>query len=177
MEGKKAINTKEIKNGENIKDKKSNYKTDGIGKKVEEFEQRLVDLARVTRVMAGGKRMKFRACVVVGNHKGQVGFGLAKGLDVSSAINKAFTKAKRQLIDIHLSKHTIPFEVREKFKAAQILIKPAPKGTGIKAGGAVRIILELSGIEDVVAKILGSSNKINNVQATLNALKRLEIKK
>ncbi|OGF21262.1 30S ribosomal protein S5 [Candidatus Falkowbacteria bacterium RBG_13_39_14] len=133
----------------------------------------MVDLARVTRVMAGGKRMKFRACIVIGDRKGSVGFGIAKGLDVSAAITKATNRAKKKMIKIKQKNETIPFEIRVKFKAAKVMLKPAPRGTGVKAGGAVRIILELSGIQNVVAKILGASNKINNVQATMLALERL----
>ncbi len=143
------------------------------GDKKDEYDQKLVDLARVTRVMAGGKRMKFRACVIIGDHKGKVSFGIAKGLDVSAAITKAVNQAKKSFVTVKCKNDTIPFEIREKFKAAKILLKPAPKGTGIKAGGAARVILELAGIPNVVAKMLGSNNKINNVQATIEALKKL----
>jgi len=143
--------------------------------KTEEFEQKIIDLARVTRVMAGGKRMRFRACVVIGNKRGQIGFAIAKGADVTLAVNKAVTKAKKDLITIITKKDTIPHEVRVKYKAAQILLKPAPVGTGIKAGGAVREVLAISGIPNIVAKILGSNNKINNVKATFVALQKLKI--
>jgi small subunit ribosomal protein S5 len=142
--------------------------------KTEEFEQKIIDLARVTRVMAGGKRMRFRACVVIGNKRGQIGFAIAKGADVTLAVNKAVTKAKKDLITIITKKDTIPHEVRVKYKAAQILLKPAPVGTGIKAGGAVREVLAISGIPNIVAKILGSNNKINNVKATFVALQKLK---
>jgi len=142
--------------------------------KTEEFEQKIIDLARVTRVMAGGKRMRFRACVVIGNKRGQIGFAIAKGADVTLAVNKAVTKAKKELITIITKKDTIPHEVRVKYKAAQILLKPAPVGTGIKAGGAVREVLAISGIPNIVAKILGSNNKINNVKATFVALQKLK---
>jgi small subunit ribosomal protein S5 len=142
--------------------------------KTEEFEQKIIDLARVTRVMAGGKRMRFRACVVIGNKRGQIGFAIAKGADVTLAVNKAVTKAKKDLITVLTKKDTIPHEVRVKYKAAQILLKPAPVGTGIKAGGAVREVLAISGIPNIVAKILGSNNKINNVKATFVALQKLK---
>lgn len=164
-EFKKDDQKKENKQGRPI----GKFKKEGES----EFDQKVVDLARVTRVMAGGKRMKFRACVVIGDHKGRVGFGLAKGLDVSAAINKAVNRAKKDLIEVNNVGETIPFEVREKFKAAKIMLKPAPKGTGVKAGGAVRIILELSGIQNVSGKMLGSNSKINNVQATINALRKI----
>jgi len=139
-----------------------------------EFDQRIIDLARVTRVTAGGKRMRFRACVALGDRKGRVGMGLAKGADVTIAVNKAATKARKNLITVPMRENTIPHEIREKFGAASILLKPAPIGTGIIAGGAMRIILELAGVKDVVGKILGSNNKINNVKAVLNSLKKFK---
>ncbi len=136
----------------------------------DEFDQKMIDLARVTRVMAGGKRMRFRACIVVGDRKGRLGWALAKGADVSIAMNKAATKAKKDLITVKSVNGTIPHVIKVKYKAAQILFKPARKGTGIKAGGAVRSVLELSGIQDISAKILGTNNKITNVHATFIAL-------
>lgn len=141
--------------------------------KSDEFEQKIIDLARVTRVMAGGKRMRFRACVVIGDRKGRVGYAVAKGADVSLAVSKAVNRANKNLLKIALHKETIPHEVDIKFKAARLLLKPAPPGTGIKAGGAVRSVLELVGIPNVVAKIKGSNNKINNVKATFLALRSL----
>lgn len=139
-----------------------------------EFDQAMIDIARVTRVMAGGKRMRFRACIVIGDRKGRVGMAVAKGADVTLAINKAVTKAKKNLILVPIVNQTIPHRVDVKSGAAKILLKPAPKGTGIIAGGAVRIVLDLAGVTNVVAKILGSQNKINNVNATLKALKSLK---
>lgn len=139
----------------------------------EEFEQRILDLARVTRVTKGGKRMRFRAFVLIGDKKGKVGWGLAKGADVSNAVNKAARSAKKHLITIPLVNETIPKEVRQKFCAARILIKPAPKGTGIKAGGAIRAVFELAGVPNVVGKILGSNSKINNAMAVFEAIERL----
>ncbi len=136
----------------------------------DEFEQKIVDLARVTRVMAGGKRMKFRACMVIGDKNGRVGVGLAKGADVSMAISKSVTKAKKNIVSVPLVDGTIPHEVYIKNKSARIMLRPAKKGSGIKAGGVVRIVLELAGIRDVVAKIFGASNKINNANATILAL-------
>jgi len=139
-------------------------------KKDEEYEQRIIDLARVTRVTAGGKRMRFRACLGIGNKKGRVGIGIAKGADVTIAITKAFNQAKKRLITVSLINETIPHAVFVKYKAAQILLKPARKGTGVKVGGAVRIICELAGIANITGKILGSKNKINNVKAAILAL-------
>lgn len=139
-----------------------------------EFEQAMIEIARVTRVMAGGKRMRFRACIVIGDKKGRVGMAVAKGADVTLAIGKAEKKAKKNLITVPIVDGTIPHRVDIKSGAAKIMLKPAPKGTGIIAGGAVRIVLDMAGITDVVAKILGSKNKINNVNATLKALQSLK---
>lgn len=143
----------------------------------DDFEQKIVELSRVTRVMAGGKRMRFRALVVIGDKKGKVGAGLAKGADVSLAISKASTKARRNLLTVPMQKGTIPHEVKLKYKSALILLKPAKTGTGIIAGGPVRVVLEMAGIPNIVAKILGSSNKVNNVRAVLNAFKSMKLAK
>ncbi|MFH1225877.1 MAG: 30S ribosomal protein S5 [bacterium] len=143
-----------------------------------EFEQQIVDIARVTRVMAGGKRMRFRACVVIGDKKGLVGYGLAKGADVTMAITKAVNIAKKQMIRVPLNDAgTIPHAIYEKFGSAKIFLKPAPQGTGIIAGGAMRLVLEVAGVTNVVGKILGSSNKVNNVKATLKAIENFKLVK
>lgn len=138
-----------------------------------DYEEKNLEVARVTRVTKGGKRMRFRTLSVIGNRKGRVGFGIAKGIDVAAASNKAVTQARKALLTVPLVNETIPHRVDAKFGASSILLKPAPKGTGVKAGGAVRSVLELAGVPNVVAKILGSSNKINNVKATFKALKQL----
>ncbi|MCG2691151.1 30S ribosomal protein S5 [Candidatus Parcubacteria bacterium] len=140
----------------------------------EEFEQRIIDIARVTRVMAGGKRMRFRACVAIGNKKGKAAIGLAKGADVTNAVTKAVNRAKKNIIEVPIVNDTIPHEIRQKYGAAEILFKPARKGRGIIAGGAVRIIIELSGIKNITSKILGTNNKVNNVKCAIEALKRLK---
>lgn len=139
-----------------------------------EFDQKIIDIARVTRVMAGGKRMRFRACVALGNKKGKVGVGIAKGADVQIAISKATTQAEKNMVKVHIVAGTIPHAVVAKFKAAKVMLKPAALGTGVIAGGAVRTVLTLAGAENVVGKILGSQNKINNVQVTLKALQMLK---
>lgn len=139
----------------------------------DEFDSKVVAIDRVTRVMAGGKRMRFRATVVVGNKKGKVGSGVAKGLDVAAAVAKATTAARKNLITVPLRNGTIPHRVDAKYKAAILLLKPAPKGTGLRAGGALRIVLELAGVENVSGKILGSKNKLNNIRATIQALQEL----
>ncbi|MFH1610819.1 MAG: 30S ribosomal protein S5 [Patescibacteria group bacterium] len=144
-----------------------------------EFDQKMVDLARVTRVTKGGKQLSFRALVVIGDKNGRVSYGVGKGKDVTIAVTKAVEKAKKRLITISLNKFgTIPFEIRTKFKSAKIMLKPAPVGTGVKAGGPVRIVLDLAGIENIVGKMVGkSANKINYVVSTYNALKSLPVLK
>lgn len=139
------------------------------------FEQQIIDLARVTRVMAGGKRMRFRACVAIGDNKGKLGVGLAKGADVTMAVNKAVNKAKKHMISVPMVRGTIPHTIEVKYKAARVLMRPAQEGKGIVAGGAMRQLLELSGLTNVVGKILGSNNKINVVRATLAALQELQL--
>ncbi|MBL7141733.1 30S ribosomal protein S5 [Patescibacteria group bacterium] len=141
-----------------------------------EFTQQLVDLARVTRVVKGGKRLSFRACIAIGNHKGEVGIGVAKGADVAMAIEKAVRQANKSLIKVPIVNNTIPHWVKVKYGAARVLLRPAKKGHGIVAGGAVRTVLSLTGIRDITAKILGSKSKINNVKATIKALKSLKTK-
>lgn len=136
----------------------------------DEFEQKIVDLARVTRVMAGGKRMKFRACMVVGDKMGKVGVGVAKGVDVSSAITKSVAQAKKHLIEVPIINGTIPHEVVIKKNSSRLLIKPAKQGSGLKVGGVMRIVFELVGVKDVVGKIIGSNNKVNNSKALIEAL-------
>lgn len=140
-----------------------------------DYEEKNVEVARVTRVTKGGKRMRFRTLSVIGNRKGRVGFGLAKGLDVAASTAKATTKARKALLTVPLIHDTIPHQVEGKFSAARVLLKPAPKGTGVKAGGSVRVVLELAGVPNVVSKSLGSKNKINNVKATFAALRKLRL--
>ncbi|MFH1837975.1 MAG: 30S ribosomal protein S5 [Candidatus Kuenenbacteria bacterium] len=143
-------------------------------KEEKEFEQKIVDLARVTRVTKGGKQLNFRACVAIGDLKGRCGIGLAKGIDVAIAVEKAVAVAKKKIITVPITEEeSIPYEIKEKFGAARILLRPAKKGTGLKAGSAVRIVLELVGIKNITSKILGSNNKINNAKATINALSRI----
>jgi len=154
--------------------KSGNFRKGGKKKMSEkpkdDFDQRVLDLARVTRVMAGGKRMKFRATMVIGDKKGKVGIGIAKGADVSAAIQKAVAKARKKLIEVPIIEGTVAHEVRISDHSAKIMIRPARSGSGIKAGGVMRVVLELAGIRDVVAKILGTNNKVNNAKATIKAL-------
>ncbi|KKR19923.1 MAG: 30S ribosomal protein S5 [Parcubacteria group bacterium GW2011_GWE2_39_37] len=141
----------------------------------EEFEQKILDIARVTRVMAGGKRMRFRACVAVGNKKGRVAIGLAKGIDVTIAITKAVNQAKKNFIDVPMVNDTIPHQITHKKGAAIILLKPASQGRGIVAGGAVRIVAELAGIKNITCKTLGTNNKLNNAKCIIEALSSLKM--
>jgi small subunit ribosomal protein S5 len=143
-------------------------------KKKDEFDQRILDIARVTRVMAGGKRMSFRACVAIGDKKGKVATALGKGSDVSIAINKAVNKAKKDMMTVSMINETIPHEVYHQLGAAKILFKPAKQGRGVIAGGVVRIILELAGVKNISSKILGTNNKINNARCTIEALRKLK---
>ena len=143
----------------------------------DEFDSKLLDLSRVSHTRAGGKKLRFRALMVVGDKKGRVGVNVASGLDVAAAIEKATRQAKKHLIKVPMVEGTIPHEVRAKFGSAKILLKPQRKGRGLVAGGTVRIICILSGIKDISSKVLGSTgNKINNAKATIEALKQLKTK-
>src|SRR3989338_1199636 len=143
----------------------------------DDFETKLLDLARVTRVTGGGKRMSFRAVVVAGDKKSKIGIGIDKGRDVSQAIDKATTKAKKNMMSVVIVNETIPHPVEAKFGPSVILLKPQQKGRGLVAGGVVRAICELSGIKNVSSKVLSSSkNKLNNARATMEALKKLKVR-
>lgn len=139
-----------------------------------EFDQKLLDLARVTRVVKGGRRFRFRATLVIGDRKGRVGVGVAKGADVSDAIQKAYNDAKKSMITVKLSGNTISHDVNMKLGSAKVLLKPASEGRGVIAGGAVRAVVDLAGIRDIVSKSLGTSNKLNVARATIEALKSLK---
>jgi small subunit ribosomal protein S5 len=142
-----------------------------------EFDQKLLDLARVTRVVKGGRRFRFRATLVIGDRRGRVGVGVAKGSDVSDAIQKAYNDAKKEMITVKLSGNTISHDVNMKLGSAKILLKPAAEGRGVIAGGAVRAVVDLAGVRDIVSKSLGTSNKLNVARATIEALKSLKVKK
>ena len=132
---------------------------------VKEFEETVVQINRISKKTKGGNQIRFSALVVVGDKKGKVGVGLSKAGDVRSAIKKAVAAAKRRT--------TVPYSVREKFSAAKVLIRPAPPGSGIIAGGPIRVVMEAAGIRDASGKILGTKNKISNVYATLKALETI----
>lgn len=138
-----------------------------------EFFERVVQVNRVSKKTKGGDRRSLSVLVVVGDRKGRVGVGLGKALEVQSAVRKATTYAKKHLTLVPLKGRTIPHQVLVKFGAAQVLLKPAPVGTGVIAGGAVRVVVEAAGIHDIVSKALGTKNKASNVYATMEALKNL----
>lgn len=141
-----------------------------------EFEEIVVQIDRVTRVVKGGRRMRFRALVVVGDKKGRVGAGIAKDNEVQSAVQKASLAAKKNLVKVPLTEHnSIPHEVVQHYGASHVLLKPASQGTSVIAGGGVRSVVTLAGIENILSKSLGSNNKMNLVMATIKALKQFEI--
>jgi len=150
----------------------------GEEKPKDEFESKLLDLARVVRVAAGGRRFRFRAVVVVGNKAGKVGLGVAKGLDVAQAVEKATRFAKKNLIEVPIIQDTIPHEVYAKFGPARVLLKPQRRGRGLVAGGTVRVVCTLAGIKNISSKILGrTSNKLNNARATIEALSSFRLRR
>ena len=146
-------------------------------KKEKEFDSQVLDIARVTRVTAGGKKLRFRAIVVVGNRKGKVGIGAAKGADVARAIEKAQRLAQKNIIEVPIFENTIPHEVEAKYGPARVLIRPQAKGRGLVAGGQVRVICSLVGIKDISSKLISRSrNKLNIARATIAALEKLRRK-
>lgn len=138
-----------------------------------EFDESVVLVNRVSKKTKGGNQMRFSALVVVGNRNGKVGAAIAKARDVRGAIQKAVTNAKKHMIEVPRRGTSIAYDVKIKYGAARVLLKPAPPGSGIIAGGTIRVVLELAGIKDAVGKSLGTNNKITNVYATLKALERL----
>lgn len=146
-------------------------------KEKSEFDQRVLDVRRTTRVVAGGRRFTFRATVAIGNRKETVGVGVGKSADVASAVAKAVEDAKKHLTFVALTEaHSISREVTGKESAARVLLKPAKEGRGLVAGGPIRAIADLAGIRNLTAKILGrTQNKLNNARATIEALKKLKV--
>ena len=174
-EKKIVVEKTDKKSGQGRRGGRDNRRRDGKKEEKPEFEQKLLDIRRTARMVAGGRRFSFRALVVIGNKKGKVGVGLAKGADVTIAVDKAVNQAKKFLIEGPITEDkSVSQMVEAKFGAAKVMLKPAQRGRGVIAGGAVRIICNLAGIENIVSKIIGrTTNKLNNAQAAIEALKKL----
>lgn len=156
-------------NQQNIKNPFSDFK------KSKEFEEKIIEVNRITRVVKGGRKLRFRAAVVVGNKNGRVGFAVAKASEVQKAVQKASLQAKKQMIDTPINKNqSIPHDVEVKFVATSVMLKPAPSGTSLIAGSSVRSILEIAGYQNVISKVHGSTNKVNTGYATILCLKQLK---
>lgn len=138
-----------------------------------EFEERVLQVDRVSRTVKGGKRMRFRALVIIGNRAGKVAIGVGKAAEVVDAVNKATTFAKKHILEVPIVNDTIPYPIDLTQGAAHIILRPAKPGTSVIAGGTIRVIMNLAGIKNLVAKILGTANKINNAQTTMKALEIL----
>lgn len=147
---------------------------DGFREVEKEFKEELLEVARVTRVTAGGRQLRFRAAVVVGNGKGTVGLGTGKAAEVVVAIEKAVRDAKKNLITFPIVAGSVPHDVKANFKATSVLLHPASEGTGVIAGGAIRKLLFVSGLKDVLAKRFGGRNQMTNVRAAIKALAALK---
>lgn len=154
-------------------------KVSGFGKRKKEkvrdgFDERVVQVRRVTKVVKGGKQMRFRAVVVVGDKKGQVGVGVGKAREVVAAVEKSATDARRNIITVPMTKYsTFPHRAEGDYGAAKVMLRPASPGTGVIAGGAVRIVLEMAGVENALGKQLGSKNALNNARATVVAVQKM----
>lgn len=146
----------------------------GSHEEVKEYEERVVSINRCSKVLKGGRKFSFSALIVIGNHKGSVGVGFGKANEVSDAIRKASNAAKINLFKVPLHGHTIPHDVIQRHGGAKVIMKPASPGTGLIAGGAMRALLELAGVRDVLAKSMGSNNALNVVKATTKAMQSLE---
>jgi len=157
--------------------KKKPFKKRRKEKEKREYDQKVIDIARVTRVVKGGKRFSFRTVVVIGNKKGKVGVGVSKGKDMKISTEKSYADAKKNMIELSFNGNTIPYEAHQKLGSAKILLKPARKGHGIVAGGAVRTVVSLAGISDISGKMLGSKSKLNNARATIKLLEQFAVKK
>lgn len=153
-----------------------NIKNMEFGRNQDGFEEQIVQVNRVSKKTKGGNKIGFSVLMVVGDKKGKVGVGLGKAADVSLAIKKGVALAKKHSIHVPIVNGTIPFEFNIKLGAAKIMLKPAPRGSGVIAGGAVRSVVSLAGIENISSKVLGTDNQASNVYATIEALKRLALR-
>ena len=147
----------------------------GLPKEKSEFDSKVLDIARVTRVTKGGKRFSFRTTMAIGDGKGRVGVGVAQGFDVAQSMQKATSKARKNVLSVPIKNGTIPHEIYFKYNSAVVLLKPAPAGSGVKAGGPVRVVAKLAGIENITSKLIRrTGNKINIARATIGALSKLK---
>ncbi len=142
--------------------------------KISEFEEKIIEIKRVSKKIKGGSAIGFSVLVVVGNRDGKVGYGFGKAQNVADAIRKAINSAKKKMYNVKISGKTISHEVTAKIGASKVLLKPAPEGTGVIAGGSVRIVMELAGVKDISSKVLGSNNKLLNVRCAIKALNELK---
>ncbi len=145
-----------------------------IGKETEELEERVVEIRRTTKVVAGGKNLHFRAIAVVGDKKGKVGIGIGNAREVPESIRKAIAEAKKNMVSVRIARGTIPHEITQKFGSAKVMLKPATPGTGIVASNSVRAVVELAGVQNILTKNLGSNSPVNVVKATFEGLKRIQ---
>lgn len=153
----------------------SRKKTNKLKEKETDWQERIVQVRRVTKVVKGGKKLSFRAVLIIGNEKGQVGVGVGKASDVIGAVKKAVTDSKKHIINVPVTKNnSIPHITTGQSGAAKVIIRPSAPGSGVIAGGSVRTILELAGVKNILAKQLGSSNPLNNARAATNALLQLK---
>jgi small subunit ribosomal protein S5 len=169
-----SIDPKNARSGGRPQGRRQHDRNQGMPKEEKIFQEYVVGIDRVARVVSGGRRFRFKALVAVGDGKQRVGVGVAKGSDVQSAVSKATDKAKKQLVTIPITKNaTIPHDVETKVGGAKVRLMPAAPGTGIIAGGVVRSIINLTGVKNLMGKALGSNNKVNNAYATIEALRQL----
>lgn len=170
---KSFTNERQNKVEENVKSRKKKIETREELPVQSEWKEHVIQIRRVTKVVKGGKKLSFRAIVIVGNKNGQVGIGCSKAAEVITAIQKAVAEGRKNLVNVRIFKTTIPHPVTGRSGAGSVTLKPASQGTGVIAGGAVRAVLELAGIENILSKSLGSKSPLNAANATINALKSL----
>ncbi len=142
-----------------------------------QFEERVVEISRVSRVVKGGRRIRFRVLIVIGDQKGKIGYGIAKGNEIAVAVKKAVAAAQKRMIDVPVIDDTIPYEITQDLGSSRVFLKPASQGTSVVAGGVVRVIAELAGIKNLLSKTIGSSNKVNNVKTVFLALSSFDPEK
>jgi len=171
------MGTDEIQKGKTIMNQRENRFRKNSADRKSEFEERVIEISRVSRVVKGGRRIRFRIIVVIGDRNGRVGYGIAKANEISVGVKKAVSKAKKQLISVPIIAGTIPYGINLEYGSAKIMLKPAAEGTSIVAGGVIRIVCELAGIKNLLSKILGTANKINNVKALFAAFSSFDQEK